>query len=610
MPKRQAIYAHKKIIALYQRRIAIVALFVLILTAVIVIRMFYLQVIEHDKYTTLSENNQMMLLPIPPHRGEIYDRHGVLIAENIPIYNLQVSPDSVKDLPTVVKKLKQYINITDEDLRRFEKLKRQHHRFDKMTLKAKLSEEELASFYVNQYFFPGLSIQTQLLRYYPYGDIMVDVLGYTGRINEHELAVIDSGEYAGTQFIGKIGIEKYFEPLLHGKVGNQQVEVDASGRIIRIMKSQEPQQGSDLYLTIDLKLQQVAKKALKGKKGAVVAIDPNNGEVLVLASQPAYDPNLFVSGISQSDYTALQADPNRPLYNRAIRGQYPPASTIKPFMAMIGLQTGLADFKRRMNDPGYYKFSFSHHIYRDWKKGGHGTVDLARAIIVSCDTFFYDLAVRMGIASMGHLLQGFGFGHVTGIEIREELPGLIPTPAWKKAVHHQIWYPGDTLISGIGQGYMLTTPVQLAHATATLASRGKRIAPHLLLKQESPDQIIKTSQPIELPKFVSHDTYWDYVHQAMQRVVTEGTARHYGNAPYTLAAKTGTAQVANLAKLKALYGNHIPPGLQDNSLFIAFAPVENPKIAVAAIVENSRHALEVVRDVINAYLLEQTSEEA
>lgn len=609
MPKRQSIYAHKKIIALFQRRAFVVAIIVLVLSACLVARMFHLQIIEHSKYTTLSENNQMMLLPIPPHRGEIYDRKGVLIAENIPVYNLKILPDAIKDLPGTVRHLKQIIDITPNDIKRFKKLKRQHRRYDKVTLKAKLTEEEVARFYVNQYFYPGVSIETQLMRHYPFKDIMVDVLGYVGRINEREMEHIDQGEYAGTDYIGKIGIEKYFEKILHGKVGNQQVEVDAAGRTIRVMKSHAPVQGHDLYLTIDVKLQQAAKKALEGEKGAVVAIDPQNGDVLALASQPAYDPNLFVNGISYADFATLQNDPGRPLYNRAIRGQYPQASTIKPFMGMAGLESGYATPRQRVRDPGYYKLSFSSQIYRCWRRSGHGVVDLNKAIIISCDTYFYDLAFRMGIERMGEYLQGFGFGHTTGIEIGEELPGLMPSPNWKKASKGEIWYPGDTVVSGIGQGYMLATPLQLAHATATLANRGKRMMPHLLFKQHLPNGEIVENTPTQLPGFEGSDKNWDYVHLAMQRVLTQGTARRYGQVPYTIAAKTGTAQVANLSRLKALYGKKIPKDLRDNKLFIAFAPVENPKIAVAAIVENSRHALEVVRTVINAYLLEQTDDQ-
>lgn len=605
MSKRQSIYAHKKIIALFQRRSLVVALLVVTLTVGLLARMFQLQVIEHDKYTTLSKNNQVMILPIAPHRGEIYDRNGVLIAENIPVYNLQILPAAVKDLSTMIKKLTQIIDITPEEIKRFEKAKRQHRRYDKVTLKAKLTEAEVARFYVNQYFYPGVSIETQLMRHYPLKDIMVDVLGYVGRINDRDLARIDRGEYAGTNYIGKIGIEGYFEKTLHGKVGNQQVEVDASGRIIRVMKSVAPLQGNDLYLTVDVRLQQAAKQALKDEYGAVVAIDPQNGEILALASQPAYDPNLFVNGISYADFSILQNDPGRPLYNRAIRGQYPPASAIKPFMAMAGLESGFADPRKQIHDPGYYKLNFSNHVYRCWRKTGHGKVDLNRALVVSCDTYFYDLAFRMGIERVGEYLQKFGFGQPTGVELGEELPGLMPSPSWKKTARKQPWFPGDTVVSGIGQGYMLTTPLQLAHATATMANHGVRMAPHLLLKQHLPNDSVFLNPIHQQPGFESSEENWAYVHRAMQRVHSQGTAKRYGAVPYTIAGKTGTAQVANLLRLQARYGKNIPKELRDNTLFVAFAPVEDPKIAVAAVVENSRNALNVVRAVINAYLLEQ-----
>jgi len=545
-----------------------------------------------------------MLLPIPPNRGEIYDRNGILIAQNIPVYNLQVMLGSNKNIAEQADDLRKIIDITPSDIKHFKNAKRHHRRYDKVTLKTKLTEDEIAKFYVNQFFYPGVSIETQLIRNYPFKDILVDVLGYVGRINEREQELIDKGEYAGSHYIGKIGIEKFFEDTLHGKVGNQQVEVDAAGRIVRIVKSQEPTPGQDLYLTIDVKLQQVAKLALEGEKGAVVAIDPQTGEVLALASQPAYDPNLFVNGISHSQFAALQSDQNRPLYNRAIRGQYPPASTIKPFMGMVGLESGVVTRRTRIHDPGYYKLDFSSQIFRCWRHSGHGVVDLKRAIINSCDTFFYDLATRMGIDKIASFLQDFGLGNATGIEIGEELSGLIPTPAWKKASRKQMWYPGDTVVTGIGQGYMLTTPLQLAHATATLANRGIRMKPHLLFKQVSPAGVEKINPVIQEPGFSSSDEHWDYIHQSMQRVLSDGTGKRYGQVPYTIAGKTGTAQVANLPKLRALYGKNIPQELRDNTLFIAFAPIDKPRIALAVIVENSHQALTIARKVINFYLMD------
>lgn len=609
MPKRQPIYTHKRIMALYQHRTLIALGIVIILTISLAIRMFYLQIMQHRKYSTLSKKNQMMVLPLPPQRGKIYDRYGTLLATNIPIYNLQILPDNVPDLADTLSRLQAIIDLTPEDIKHFQTLKRQHRRFENTTLKTKLSEAEVANFYVNQYFFPGVRIETQFIRYYPYQDTLASVIGYVGRINAVELATIDRSEYAGTDYFGKVGIEKYFENILHGKGGNQHVEVDASGRIIRVLQQQPPIAGHDLYLTIDLHLQQVAANALQGKKGALVAINPQNGEILALVSQPAYDPNLFVNGIGHADYNALQTDPGRPLYNRAIRGQYPPASTIKPFMAIAGLESNFADPHRYIQDPGFYIFNGSHYIYRDWKKEGHGKVDLSRAISVSCDTYFYDLAVRMGVERISSYLQKFGFGEPTGIEMYEELPGLLPTPIWKKKTHGQSWFPGDTIVLGIGQGYWLTTPLQLAQATATLANRGKRIQPHLLLKQRLPNHEEWLTPIRQIAEFQSSNQYWDYIHRAMQQVITQGTASRYGSTPYTLAGKTGTAQVANIPRLKALYGEHVPENLRDNTLFIAFAPVEMPKIAVAAVVENSSQALEVVRDVIHTYLKEPTHEQ-
>ncbi len=606
MENKQSLYEYKKEITCYQRRTIVVSIIILIMTTALITRILYLQVWEHQHYTTLSKNNQLTLLPLPPNRGIIYDRNGTVVAENRVSYSLQVIPEKIDDIPATVRALKSIIDITPTDIKRFEKLKQHQRRFEKVTLKQKLTAEEVARFYVNQPFFPGVTAEIQLTRYYPYPNDMVDVIGYVGRINEKELAHIDLSNYAGTHFIGKNGIEKYFENILHGKVGNQQVEVDASGRIIRVIKSDEPIPGHDLYLTIDLPLQQVAKKQLEGGRGAVVAIQPKTGEVLALASYPSYDPNLFVQGMSVLDYTNLQNSPDKPLYNRAIRGQYPPASTIKPFLAMQGLDTGFADTQSTIHDPGWYKLNFSTQIYRDWRKGGHGIINLSKAIVMSCDTFFYDLAYRMGIDHIHDILSRFGFGETSGVEIQEELPGLVPSPRWKYATYGRGWYPGDTIITGIGQGYLLSTPIQLAAATSIIANRGKRMLPHLLLKQHSSDNTEIYNLPTELSGVDIPPKYWDYVIKAMRDVVLWGTARErYGAAPYTIAGKTGTAQVAKLNTLKELYGKKIPEHLRDHTLFIAFAPIEDPKIAVAAVTENSRTAVNIVRKVIDSYLLEE-----
>ena len=611
MEHKHALYEHKKEIALYQRRTIIASITILTLTAVLIARVIYLQIWEHQHYTTLSKNNQLTLLPLPPNRGTIYDRNGTVVAENIVSYNLQVTPEKIDDIPATVHRLKSIIDITPADISRFEKLKKRHRRFNKVLLKQKLTNEEVARFYVNQPFFPGVTAEIQLTRHYPYASDMVDIIGYVSRINEQELAQIDPSSYAGTHYIGKNGIEKYFENTLHGKVGNQQVEVNANGRIIRVIKSEPAITGHDLYLTIDLHLQQAAKKALEGEKGAIVAIAPKTGEILALASYPSYDPNRFVQGMSTKDYTNLQHSPGKPLYNRAIRGQYPLASTIKPFLAIQGLDTGFADMHRKIQDPGWYKLNASTQVYRDWKKKGHGLVSLSKAIIVSCDTFFYDLAYRMGINHIHNILSRFGFGETSGIEIQEELPGLVPSPRWKYATYGDRWYPGDTVITGIGQGYLLTTPVQLAAGTAIIANRGKRMLPHLLLKQQLPDGTEIYNLPTELTGIDIAPKYWDYVIKSMQNVIVRGTARgRFGVAPYTAAGKTGTAQVAKIDTLKERYGNDIPEHLRDHTLFIAFAPVHDPKIAVAAIIENSRSAVDITRKVIDSYLLDERKDNA
>lgn len=609
MPRPLTLKDHLQESRFFNRRTLVISLLVLLFTIVLVTRLIYLQIFQHDTYKTLSNNNQLELIPIKPDRGLIYDRNGVLLAENVPVFSLEITPNRVKDLDATIAGLQQFITISDDDIAGFHKLKKQHRAYEPVPLKLKLTDIERAKFAINQYRFPGVDVKARLIRHYPLGETLAHVLGYVGRINEKELQRVDPINYSATNFIGKLGLERYYEKLLHGRVGYQRVEVDASGRIVRVLSRTSPVPGNDIYLTLDSDLMAAIFKALGTHRGAVVAIDPRDGSVLALASTPSFNPNLFVRGISRDEFKAYHDSPEQPLYNRAIRGQYPLASTIKPFLALQGLDSGEVSTSWRIRDPGYYRLPRSSHIYRDWKRGGHGWVDVRRAIKVSCDTYFYRLALQMGITQIDSILTRFGFGIPTKIDMKEELSGLVPSPAWKLSSKGEHWYPGDTLVSGIGQGFMLTTPLQLANATAALSMRGVRHRPHLLDKQVSPDNITIPYKPSpEFPVVLKHESTWDTVIDAMRAVITEagGTGYRFGrDAPYSVAAKTGTAQVYSSKFHEPFEDNDLPEKLRDHSLFIAFAPKDNPRIAVAVVVENSKLASEVARTTMDHYLLNQ-----
>lgn len=608
MTKRLTIKNHIQEKQLFQRRIVAATCIILILTAFILARLFYLQIYEHKLYTTLSQQNQLSLLPIAPNRGAIYDRNGIIIAQNIPMFSLEIIPDKISNMNATIESLQTIIPISNENLQEFHKQLKQRRRFETVPIRAQLTDEEVARFYVNQHLFPGVIIEAQLMRYYPFNMALVDVLGYVGRINVDDLKNMDNSNYIATNFIGKVGIEKYYENNLHGKVGYKQVEIDASGRVIRTLKITSPIPGDELHLTIDTKLQLAAKEALSGLRGAVVAIEPSTGEVLALVSNPSYDPNKFIFGISKSEYQQLQNSSDRPLYNRAIRGQYPMGSIIKPFIGLTALQKGIITKNYKLNDPGVFQFKNSSHQYRDWKKGGHGYVDLKKAITVSCNTYFYELAVKLGIDELEKIMRNFGFGDFTKIDLGEELPGLVPNPAWKQHSQGTNWFPGDTVLSGIGQGYVLATPLQMAMAVSGLANQGQLYFPHLLSKRVSPNSETFYQLDTPLPSVHFDQENWDYVINAMQDVIRsqQGTGYRFGAPAYTVAAKTGTAQLVR-KKDKSQKDNTIPDHLKDNSVFIAFAPVEAPKIALAVIVENSTLAPNVARKVIDNYLLRENN---
>lgn len=581
--------------------------FVMFMSIILGLRLAYMQVFEYKRYQTLSLKNQLSIIPIAPPRGIIVDRNGVILAENRPVYVLELTPDRVKDMQKTIDELQKLLpSITSEDIRQFHRLRRQNRSYVPVALKLKLTANEVATVATQQYRLPGVEVKARLLRYYPHGEHTSHVVGYVGRINTEELRRVDPVNYRGTNYIGKSGIEKYYEDILHGQVGYQQLEIDVSGRTVRSLQRIPPVSGHKLRLTLDMRLQEAAYNALADKRGAVVAIDPRNGEILAFVSAPGFDANLFVNGINQKDYHSLSAAKTRPLYNRAARGLYPPASTVKPYVALGGLHYGLIDKHWGISDPGFYRLPGMKHAYRDWKKGGHGGVNVERAVRVSCDTFFYHLGHNMGILKLAEMYARFGFGQATEVDLTEELPGILPNPTWKRARKGQPWYPGDTVITSIGQGFMLATPLQLARAVATLSQRGQAHTPHLLLQADDSDKHRKFRFR-EKPKpriEISNELYWDTVIEAMHSVITnlEGTGYRFGrDAPYSVAAKTGTAQVFSGHQYEKHRYEDIPEFLRDNSLFIAFAPVEAPEIALAVVVENDVAASFVARKVLNTY---------
>lgn len=612
MHKRIPIKNHHREVQLTARRsmlgLAVLCLLILYLIG----RLFFLQIVKHDVYITLSTKNWLDLVPVEPTRGLIYDRNGILLAENIPVFSLDVIPMQVADMQKTLTALSKIIQLSDNDIIQFKKQIKQHRRFDEIPLKLRLTEDEVARFTENQHEFPGVMIKARLMRHYPYGESFSHVIGYVGRINTEELSEIDATNYSASHYIGKLGIEKYYEDDLHGKVGYEEVENDASGKPIRVLKEIDGKPGKNIYLTIDSGLQFVAEKALQGLKGAIVAIQPQTGQVLAMVSKPGYDPNLFVLGISQQDYQNLQNSEDRPLYDRALRGVYPFASTIKPFYALEALDSGVTTPEYAIYDPGWFQSKNNSHRYHDWRPHGHGRVDIAHALMSSCDTYFFEMSLKLGIRRMDQILTEFGFGAPTGIDIDGELPGVVASPEWKQKVKGTRWYEADTVMGGIGQGYMQATPLQLASAAATLANRGQRFMPYLLLGEQIPGKSYITQQPIPLEPVVLKDPKnWDVVINAMEQVVesplgtTSGRLGHFGrDRNYMIAAKTGTAQII------AKRGNpdevdkqlDVPEKLRDHHLFIAFAPADHPKIAVGIITENNSLAIEAAKAIFDYYL--------
>lgn len=600
-----------------RRRLAITLLGMLVLTAGLIGRLGYLQILGYQHYSTLSQNNRLRLQAIPPPRGLIYDRNGTLLAENRPSFRLVLVPEQVKDLQATLNSLTRLVGLRPTDLERFQELIEQAPPFQEIPLKFDLTEIEVARFAVNRQRFPGVDVKAHLARHYPQGATAVHTVGYVGRINERELRQADPAQYQPSSYIGKTGIERYYEDLLHGTAGLEHQETNALGRIIRTVSHSAPIPGRDLYLTLDLRLQRIAENALGKHSGAVVAMDPRNGEILAFASKPTYDPNLFVNGIGLEDYKNLQTNRDQPLFNRSLRGQYPPGSTIKPFIGLAGLETGVRQAKDTIFCPGHFSLPGSAYRWNDWKHWGHGRVNLEQAIAQSCDVYFYALAYDLGIDAIHDFLGRFGFGLPTGIDLEGERPGLLPSKQWKRRVKGKPWYQGETVNTGIGQGFLLATPLQLAYATALLANRGQPIVPHLARAYRIPGQSKLTTMPpprhpgaaiaLKTPE------HWDQIKEAMVAVVNgrHGTARHLSKgASYVIAGKSGTAQVFSLDHTDeepAPDRDALAEHLRDHALFIAFAPADDPRIAVAVVVEHggsgSAVAGPIARQVMDAWLV-------
>lgn len=578
---------------------------ILFLFLLLFARLIYLQIVEHHFYETLSKKNIISIIPITPERGLVYDRNGVLLAKNIPVYQLMLIPGRVNHLDNTLDALKSVVGLTTDEIKHFHREMKHFHRYQMIPLKDHLSEAELDKFYVDRYRFPGVTIQKSLMREYPLGSTLSDVVGYVGKINSHELAKVSGDNYTASDSIGKSGIEAQDETLLHGKVGNEEAEINAAGKIVRVLKVTPPKSGDNITLTIDSRLQQYAQKSLGKNSGAIVALQPDTGQVLAFVTNPSFDPNLFVKGIANKTYHRLLNNPAHPLFNRALRGLYAPGSTVKPFIAAAALNDGVISPDFKILDHGFYQVPNTKHIFHDWKWNGHGWVNVYKAIVVSCDTFFYTLADKLGVKSLDKALDLFGFGAKTGIDLPGERAGVVPTPRWKRAYRGQSWYTGDTVLTGIGQGFMLATPLQLAYATATLAERGKGYIPTLLLNISTPNGRNDHIQPEQTKQISFKNTrIWPLVIAGMRGVIMNrlGTAWAFGkDAPYTAAAKTGTAQVYGHNRDEERSRTNIPYKLRNNHLFIVFAPIKNPQIALAVVVEHASFADRIARNVLDFY---------
>ncbi|PTQ67460.1 penicillin-binding protein 2 [Pseudomonas sp. GV071] len=608
MPQPIRLKDHEKDARLVRNRVVVGAAAICLLILVLIARLYFLQVIQYEYHSTLSENNRVHVQPIPPTRGLIFDRNGVVVADNRPSFSLSMTRERAGDWEQVLDVIVEVLELTQEDRTLFERRMRQGRRpFEPVPILFELSEEQIARIAVNQFRLPGVEVVAQLVRHYPQGEHFAHSVGYVGRINEAELKVLDPVNYSGTHHIGKTGIERFYEPQLHGQVGYEEVETNARGRVLRVLKRTDPVPGADIVLSMDIRLQEAAEAALGGRRGSIVALDPNTGEVLAMVSQPSFDPNLFVTGIGFKAYSELRDSPDRPLFNRVLRGLYPPGSTIKPAVAIAGLDSGVVTPSTRVFDPGFYQLPNYDHKYRNWNRTGDGSVDLQAAIMRSNDTYFYDLAHKLGIDRLGNYLSRFGIGQKVSLDMFEESPGLMPSREWKRARYRQAWFPGETLILGIGQGYMQTTPLQLAQVSALVANHGKWIRPHLAKTVDG----VPPVDPNPMPDIVLRNPGdWAQVSAGMQQVMhnPRGTAHKVGDSSsYRIAGKSGTAQVVAIKQGEKYDRSKLDERHRDHALFIAFAPAEAPKIAVAVMIENgeggSSVAAPVAKAVMDAWLL-------
>lgn len=605
----------------FRVRLAVAAAFVLFAFTLLVTRLVYLQVLQHEHYHTLAENNRISIVPIVPNRGLILDRNGVPLAHNYSAYTLEITPSKVEGLEETINKLAEIIEITPRDRRRFRKLLEESKNFETLPIRSRLTEVEVAKFAVNRYRFPGVEIKARLFRHYPHLDLFSHVVGHIGRISNKDMERLEEDEllanYRGTDHIGKQGLEQSYEKQLHGTTGFEQVETDAGGRAVRTLSRTPPISGNTLYLSIDSKLQALAVKAFGKYRGALVAIEPQSGEVLAFVSQPGFDPNLFVDGIDATNWDSYNNSPDKPLNNRALRGQYPPGSTFKPFMALAALELNKRSPSYTISDPGFYALPGSTHHYRDWKAGGHGMVDLHKSIVISCDTYYYGLAVDMGIDAIAGFMSHFGFGRKSGIDIEGEQQGILPSPEWKMRRFKQKWFTGDTVSVGIGQGYNLATPLQLAVATAALANNGQLMRPHMVKSiLDSKTGQTRILQPEETDSLPIKAENLARVKAAMVDVTRPGgtAARASLGAEYLIAGKTGTAQVVGMKQGQKYVESQVAERHRDHALFIAFAPADKPRIALAILVENGGHggsiAAPIARTVMDYYLLGKLPKEA
>lgn len=609
MPNPIPLKDHEKDARLVNRRVIACAILIAVLAGCLVARLYFLQVTEFAYHSTVSENNRVHVLPIPPERGLIYDRNGEVLADNRPSFNLTLTRERAGDWHGVIDQLMSILSLPDEDRILFDKeLKQVRHPFEPATLLYELTEEQIALLAVNQYRLPGVDVAAQFIRHYPLGAHFAHSIGYVGRINEKEARQLDT-EYRGTQSIGKTGIERFYEPQLHGRVGYEEVETNAQGRVLRVLKRTDPVPGKNITLSLDVHLQEAAEAALGDRRGSVVALDPETGEVLAMVSKPSFDPNEFVTGISFKAYAALRDSIDRPLFNRVLRGLYAPGSTVKPEVAIAGLDTGVVNASTRVFDPGYFQLPDFDHKYRNWNHSGDGWVDMDAAIMRSNDTYFYTLAHKLGIDRLHDYMTMFGIGQKVSLDMFEESAGLMPSREWKRATRRQVWYPGETVILGIGQGYMQVTPLQLAQATSLIASKGVWHRPHLAKE-------VGKVAPVDehpMPDIVLRDPReWDQVNEGMQMVMHDprGIARAAAQgAQYRIAGKSGTAQVVAIKQGERYNRDKTLERHRDNALFVGFAPAERPKIVVSVMIENGeaggRVAGPVVREILDAWLLDQ-----